>query len=427
MSPACLKVSRGVTSGFEHFCFPAPHSASLLPVAHSVRVALSLWDPGTRVPFLHSLRHRARGGPWSAPAAPSPKPSSACSDLSAWATGTRRLPGPHGTQDAGPTGASGGSLPSPRRALRFHVFSTDVVWAGEVGAAPASSCLCTRGDAAPCSGHRGDRPLHTPWLPLPHGGATVTRHGSLAGPGCGWADVLPPTPRGRLPWPPQRLRGSPAPEPSRCGRGAACLVQGPRPGAKRLPRPRFQAWTPVSRDPSPGARGSEDRVARAVPCSAVRPASELLPPSAAEVAAGSLRPPLQRSPGAAGRPRSVARGSARAGLKEGPSPRSSRQAAAGAVAQQARAQVRPRCRHGNSVAQGLALRDPGTCPLLHPCPSAPPGPHGPPARRAGGARGPCQTPAWGLRVRSELPCSGGRQSPAPAQPPCVRSARAQSS
>lgn len=272
------------------------------------------------------------------------------------------------------------ALPPPRRALRFHVFSTDVVWAGEVGAAPASSCLCTRGDAAPCSGHRGDRPLHTPWLPLPHGGATVTRHGSLAGPGCGWADVLPPTPRGRLPWPPQRLRGSPAPEPSRCGRGAACLVQGPRPGAKRLPRPRFQAWTPVSRDPSPGARGSEDRVARAVPCSAVRPASELLPPSAAEVAAGSLRPPLQRSPGAAGRPRSVARGSARAGLKEGPSPRSSRQAAAGAVAQQARAQVRPRCRHGNSVTQGLALRDPGTCPLLHPCPSAPPGPHGPPAR-----------------------------------------------
>lgn len=112
MSPACLKVSRGVTSGFEHFCFPAPHSASLLPVAHSVRVALSLWDPGTRVPFLHSLRHRARGGPWSAPAAPPPKPSSACSDLSAWATGTRRLPGPHGTQDAGPTGASGGSPPS---------------------------------------------------------------------------------------------------------------------------------------------------------------------------------------------------------------------------------------------------------------------------------------------------------------------------
>lgn len=374
MSPACLKVSRGVTSGFEHFCFPAPHSASLLPVAHSVRVALSLWDPGTRVPFLHSLRHRARGGPWSAPAAPSPKPSSACSDLSAWATGTRRLPGPHGTQDAGPTGASGGSLPS--------------------SPGPPFPCLLHRRRVGRGGGGR-------PSSPSPMAGPPSPGTGHLQARGVGGLTSSLRRPEVASP-------GPPAPEASRCGRGAACLVQGPRPGAKRLPRPRFQAWTPVSRDPSPGARGSEDRVARAVPCSAVRPASELLPPSAAEVAAGSLRPPLQRSPGAAGRPRSVARGSARAGLKEGPSPRSSRQAAAGAVAQQARAQVRPRCRHGNSVAQGLALRDPGTCPLLHPCPSAPPGPHGPPARRAGGARGPCQTPPRGLRVRSELPCSGGR-------------------
>lgn len=237
----------------------------------------------------------SRGGPLSAPAVPPPKPSSACSNPSAWASATP----PTGCRDRGtraPRAASCAFSPLPLVWPVSRPFPHASYRTGVVRAAPASSCLCIRGDtrvqlpqARPaCSGHRCDCPLYVPRvaaglqgsLPaLPWLGHHCPAQVICRRPGRGWADVLSPTPQGRLPPTPTseasrllRLGNLPGLGETRsvwCRGSTQALSVCPVRASR--PRPQF----PVTCHQVPG--GSEDRLTSAVPRSAVRPASELVP------------------------------------------------------------------------------------------------------------------------------------------------------